>query len=201
MFSVRENKSVPLINIERWKICINYNPVMATYEPIPIMHCSQKYSQRLPLSTGNRMHHTRTRTREATTLSQGGVRHHAGMLAAGTTAEVKHQRHPENSLCLGQSHTCLPGYPGLVGLRLSVCVYPKEERPGNNPKQYLTASLSDTYNMGMDLSACYFFRYTSIKVFKKHFYILFTCIENVQQRSLSLFLSLFLWFRKEGAYF
>lgn len=60
------------------------------------------------------MHHARTRTGEATTLSQGSVRHHAGMLAEGTTAEVKHQRHPENSLCLGQSHTRLPGYPGLV---------------------------------------------------------------------------------------
>lgn len=117
-----------------------------------------------PSLTGNRMHHARTCTGKATSLSQGGVRHHAGVLAEGTTAEVEHQRHPENSLCHGQSHTRLPGYPGLVfvGIHLSVCVNPKKR---NNlgitqNDMYLTASLSDTYNLGMDLSACYFFRYT-----------------------------------------
>lgn len=81
---------------------------------IAVLSANQKYSQYLPRSTGYRMHHTRTRTGTATSLSQGSVRHHAGMLAEGTAAEVKHQRHPENSLCLGQSHTRLPGHPGLV---------------------------------------------------------------------------------------
>lgn len=87
------------------------------------------------------MHHTRTRAGEATCLSQGSVRHYAGMLAEGTSAEVERQRHPENSLCLGQSHTCLPGYPGLVFLGnmcgcLSASIHRRNKQHGIYPKQH-----------------------------------------------------------------
>lgn len=117
---------------------------------------------------GHRVYYARTGFGEATSLSQGGVWHHVGLLAEGAPAEADHQGYPENPLCLGQSHACLPGHPGLVyvgvclSVCFSVCLYPTDEQnPRNNPNnEHLIAPLSNTYKMGMDLSACYSFRYT-----------------------------------------
>lgn len=128
------------------------------------------------------MHHTRTCAGEATALSQGSVRHYAGMLAEGTAAEVEHQRHPENSLCLGQSHTCLPGYPGLVFVGnmfgcLSVSIQRRNEQPGIYPKQHVPyCATVRQLQHGDGLKCLLLLLIHWITVFQKHFYILFTCI-------------------------
>ena len=89
---------------------------------------------------GHWVHYPRPSSGKTSSLPQGGLRHHVGLLAERTSATAQHQGDLQDPPCSGQGHTNLPGHPRLAVATCQKSPILPSVLPSLSPSQFLCPS-------------------------------------------------------------